>query len=365
MMSCDFAVIGGGIAGASIAAELAPHASVVLIEAETTPGYHSTGRSAAFLHETLGGRLVQPLTMASHAALEQGGFLKPRHSLEVAEAEHLPLLDRFAAGFAGTGVDLARLDHDGIRQWVPRARPVLVVGLLELKGADIDVAGLHAAMLGAFRRAGGTLKTDFGVEAATHEGGRWKLTAGGEAISADVIVNAAGAWADVVARMAGARPIGIQPKRRTIAQVRVATDDVPPTLPLVMDIAGTYYFRPEGPNRLWLCPHDETPVDPHDVGPEDIDVAVAIDRFETVTDWKVVAVERKWAGLRSFAPDRLPVYGYDPVVPGFFWCAGQGGWGIQTAPAAGAMAAALALRTAPAAFVAGIDAVHYAPDRFV
>jgi len=364
MTRFDIAVIGAGIAGAGLAAELAPHARVVLVEAEATPGYHSTGRSAAFWHETLGGPLVQPLSAASYPALDAGGFLKPRHSIEVAEAEHVPLLDRFAASYAGTGVGLERLDHDGIRRWVPRARPILVAGLLELVGGDIDVAGLHAAVLATFRRAGGTLLTDRRITAIERVDTLWQVAAGGETITADILVNAAGAWADQLAALAGARPIGISPKRRTIAQVRVTTDDVPEQLPLVMDIAGTYYFRPEGPNRLWLCPHDETPVEPHDVAPEEIDVAMAIDRFETVTDWTVAAVERKWAGLRSFAPDRLPVYGFDPGVPGFFWCAGQGGYGIQTAPAAAAMAAALLLGRAPADIVAAIDPAPFSPARF-
>lgn len=360
----DIAIVGGGIAGASLAAELAPHASVLLIEAESMPGYHATGRSAAFWHETLGGPRVQPLTVASYPVLAAGGFLKPRASLEVAEAAGLPLLDKLEAAFAGTGIGLTRLDHDGVRQWVPRARAVLVGGLLESRGADIDVAGLHANVLGAFRRAGGVLETDRRIDRIARHGTDWRLDAGKWSVTTGIVINAAGAWADDVARMAGAHPLGIQPMRRTIVQVRVATDDVPESLPLVIDIAGSYYFRPEGSNRLWLCPHDETPVEPGDAAPEDIDVAIAIDRFETVTDWTVVAVERKWAGLRSFAPDRLPVYGFDPSVSGFFWFAGQGGVGIQTAPAAAMLGAALVLdRPFPAA-VSAIDASYYAPTRF-
>lgn len=357
----DIAIIGAGIAGASLAAELAPHARVLLIEAEDMPGYHSTGRSAAFWHETLGGPFIQPLTRASYDVLDRGGFLKPRASLEVAELEALPLLDKMAADFAGTGVGLKRLDHDGVRHWVPRARPILVAGLLESTGADIDVGGLHGSVQAAFRRAGGELITSRRIDAIERSGSDWVLRAGDWSVAAGIIVNAAGAWADGVALMAGVRPIGIQPKRRTIVQVRVSTDDVPETLPLVVDIAGSYYFRPEGANRLWLCPHDETPVDPCDAAPEEIDVAIAIDRFETVTDWKVVAVERKWAGLRSFAPDRLPVFGFDPKTPGFFWFAGQGGIGIQTAPAAALLGAALILDQAGPA---GIDADRYAPARF-
>ena len=360
----DIVVVGAGIAGASIAAELAAHARVLLVEAETMPGYHATGRSAAFWHETLGGPLIQPLTLASYPVLEEGGFLKPRASLEVAEAGSEHLLDDLEARFAGTGITLSRLDHEGVRQWVPRARAVIVGGLLEHRGADIDVGGLHGQMLTAFKRAGGVLLTDCRINRIARLASGWRLRAGDRQIDAAIIVNAAGAWADGLAQMAGVSPLGIIPKRRTIAQVRVATDDVPDTLPLTIDIAGSYYFRPEGANRLWLCPHDETPVEAGDAAPEEIDVAIAIDRFESVTDWKVVAVERKWAGLRSFAPDRLPVYGFDAQVPGFFWFVGQGGIGIQTAPAAAMLGAALLTGAAPAEAVATIDPAPYAPSRF-
>lgn len=361
-MIYDVAIAGGGIAGASLAAELAPHARVVLIEAEETPGYHSTGRSAAFWHETLGGPLVRPLTRASYVALAEGGHLKPRVSLEVATCETVGMLDKLAADFAGSGIRLLPVDADGIQRRVPRARPVLVAGLVEPDCADIDVGGLHAACLSAFRRAGGIVLTGTGLDSVRRIGDVWQLCAGNTELRAQVLVNAAGAWADTLAGLAGVRPLGIQPKRRTIVQVRVTTDDVPDDLPLVMDIAGQYYFRPQGLNRLWLCPHDETPVDPHDVAPEDIDVALAIDRFESVTDWKVASVERKWAGLRSFAPDRLPVYGFDPRQGDFFWCAGQGGFGIQTAPAAAAMCAHLILGRG--ATLSTIDPAVYDPGRF-
>lgn len=362
-MNVDIAIIGAGIAGASLGAELAPHRNVVLIEAEDTPGYHSTGRSAAFWHETLGGPLVQTLSRASSAALHEGGFLKPRVSFEVAEPDTIDKLDALEAQFAGTGIRMTRVDAEGVRRWIPRANPCLVAGLVEEDCADIDVGGLHAHYLGRFKRAGGQLVTGARVESLKHEGGKWHVRAGDIEVVADIVVDAAGAWADGVATLAGAKPLGIQPKRRTIAQVRVDGDDVPDDLPLVMDIAGTYYFRPEGPNRLWVCPHDETPVDAHDVAPEEIDIAIAIDRFETVTSWKVKAVERKWAGLRSFAPDRLPVFGFDSDQPGFFWCAGQGGVGIQTSPAAAQMCAHLIVGDA-VSLPEGVDPANFSPARF-
>jgi D-arginine dehydrogenase len=341
-MIYDFAIIGAGIAGASLAAELVAHGSVVLLEAEDQPGYHSTGRSAALWHETLGGPLIQPLTTASFAVLNDGGFLSARGSLSVAEPKNIGLLDRLAEEFSGT-VALQRMTNDDIRRRIPRARAVLVAGLLEPSCADIDVAGLHASVLSRFRRGGGAVQMGFRVDAISRKSGNWEIRADTRTAEGKILINAAGAWADVVAILAGARPLGLQPRRRTIAQVRVNGDDVPANLPMVTDVAGSFYFKPEGPDKLWICPQDETPVDPGDAAP----------------DWKVLAVERKWAGLRTFAPDRLPVYGFDPAVPGFFWCAGQGGVGIQTSPAAARLAAALLVGTAPE-----IDPRHYSPQRF-
>lgn len=363
-MPVDFAIIGGGIAGASVAARLVERASVVLLEAEDVCGYHSTGRSAAFWHETLGGPRVQLLSKASLADLEAGGFLHARVSLEVAEAHQIDRLDAFAATFAGTGAELTRVDGAGVQARVPRASPALVAGLVEESCADIDVAALHQSYLAAFRRGGGAIETGFRADTIARAGDVWRITAQGRTIEARIIVNAAGAWADRVAALAGARPLGIEPKQRTIAQCRVDGEDVPADLPLVMDIGGSYYFKPEGPSRVWVSPHDETPVEAADVAPDELDVAIAVDRFEHATEWKVLAVERKWAGLRSFAPDRLPVYGFDPGVEGFFWCAGQGGFGIQTAPAAAKLCAALLLGEAPDPSIAHIDPAAYSPDRF-
>ena len=361
-MNVDVAVVGAGIAGASVAAELAAHCRVALLEAEDTPGYHSTGRSAASWHETLGGPVVQPLTKASAGFLRDNGFLRPRVTIEVAEADTLSQLDALEARFAGTGARLRRIDADELRRLVPCANPVLLAGLVEEDCADIDVGALHSHYLSAFKRASGALLTDARVVGIERFGDRWRIDTGDRVVEAGLIVNAAGAWADVVAALAGVQPVGIVPNRRTIVQVRV-DHDVPEDLPFVIDVAGTYYFRPEGPNQLWVCPHDETPVEPHDVAPEELDIAIAIDRFETVTDWRVVAVERKWAGLRSFAPDRLPVYGFDTGVPGFFWCAGQGGYGIQTAPAAAQLCAHLVIGDA-VALPPKVDPANFSPSRF-
>lgn len=359
-MIYDVAIVGAGIAGASLAAALSPQARVLLLESEDQAGYHATGRSAAFWSETYGGPGIQPLTSASETALRGGGFLEPLGSLHIGRAEDAGKIDAFLAAFAGTAVPLVRVDPAA---FVPGLRADWTLGVHEPSCAYIDVAALHAVYLAAVRRAGGMIATRAGLEEARRSDGVWTIGTPSGAYRANVLVDAAGAWADAIATRVGAAPIGIQPYRRTMAQLRT---DPPssPTLPHVADISGHFYFKPESGGRLWLSPHDETPVDPCDAAPEDLDVAIAIDRFEQVVDWRVAAVERSWAGLRSFAPDRLPVYGFDPVVPGFFWCAGQGGFGIQTAPAGAAIAASLLLGQAlPAGFEA-IDPGRYGPGRF-
>lgn len=360
MSRWDIAIVGAGIAGASLAAELAPHARVLILEGEERPGYHATGRSAAFWSETYGGPFVQPLTTASGPVLESGGFLAPLGSLHLARAEEKPAVDAFLAGFEGSGVELRAVDP---RATLPGLRDEWRYGVLEPSCAYIDVGALHAAYLAAARRAGAELTVSAELESAVRVAGGWRLQTRAGTFDAAVLVNAAGAWADVVARRAGVAPVGIQPYRRTMVQIR--TEPAPPAgLPLVAHLGGSFYFKPEGGGRLWLSPHDEIATDPCDAAPEEIDVATAIDRFEHVVDWRVAALEHKWAGLRSFAPDRLPVYGFDPNAEGFFWCAGQGGFGIQTAPAAARLAAALLIGRVPEASVAAIDAARYSPARF-
>lgn len=370
MKRVDVCIVGAGMAGASLAAELAPHATVLLIEGESLPGYHATGRSAAFWVESYGGPGVQPLTSASGdflrtppAGFSETGFLTPRGGLHLAGEGGFAALDAFVRRFAYSGVEMAPLDEGALRERLPGLKEGPWRAVLETRVADIDVAALHAAYLRAARRGGVELLCSAPLRAAFREKGRWRIDAGEDlVINAAVLVDAAGAWADEVARIAGARPLGIRPFRRTIVQLRT---DPPatPDLPLVLDAGELFYFKPEA-GRLWLSPHDETPFAAGDVAPDEWDVAVAIDRLADVVDWRVERVERSWAGLRSFAPDRLPVYGFAPEAPGFFWFAGQGGFGIQTAPAAARLAAALLLERSPDVMVSGIDAGRYAPARF-
>ncbi len=359
----DIAVIGAGMAGASLAAELSGHARVLLVEAEDRPGYHATGRSAAFWEECYGGPNVVPLTLASGPYLREHGMLSPRGALYIGRADDEPAIAAFIERFAGSGVSIERLGRAALERRIPGIRAPWRHAVSEPACADIDVAGLHHHYLARARKGGVELRCGARLEAAEIEGDGWRLSFGsaGEA-RAEVLVNATGAWADTVAAIAGARALGIQPLRRTVAQLRTAPP--PPTdLPLVLDISGAFYFKPEH-GKLWLSPHDETPCPACDAAPEEIDVALAIDRFEQVTDWRIEAVEHKWAGLRSFAPDRLPVYGFDANVSGLFWFAGQGGFGIQTAPAAARLGAQLVLGLPRDAMTEALNPALYAPTRF-
>ena len=357
----DVLIVGGGIAGASLGAELAGHVRIALIEAETHCGAHATGRSAAFWLESYGGPVVAQLTSASRSFLEQPpadfsdrGFLSPRGAVHVSQTDWAELPQ---------SVHVERLGRAELENLVPGILPQWRFGVLEPGCADIDVAALHSAYLRRLKRLGGQVLTDVRLVSAQRGGDRWTVQAqDGSLLETATIVNAAGAWADEVARSCGIEPFGIAPKRRTMVQLRVGRSGVR-GLPLVSDSAESFYFKGEGDRSVWLSPHDEIDTDPCEAAPEEIDIAVAIDRFEGVVDWPVEAVERSWAGLRSFAPDRLPVYGFASGEPDFFWCVGQGGFGIQTAPAAARMAAALLLGTKPDAMVEHVDPAPFLPAR--
>lgn len=366
----DIIVVGGGMAGMSIGAELAADADVLVLEAEDAPGYHATGRSVSFWSETYGGPAVQPLTTASGPLMirpdpdfSDVAFLSPRGCLHIGPAEAEADADAFVALFTGQGVDLRRVGRDEMEAMAPGLAPHWTVGVTEPDCKDIDASGLLAAYRRQLLRRGGTLRCGASFRGARREGEGWRVETDAGTVTAAVLINAAGAWADHVARLSDVAPIGITPLRRTVAQVRV-DPAAPADLPLVKDLAETFYFKSVPGGRLWLTPHDEEPQPPGDAAPEDLAIAIAIDRFERAVDWRVLAVERSWAGLRSFAPDLAPVYGFDPMVPGFFWFAGQGGFGIQTAPAAALLGAALVAGRAPDPRVAHIDMRRYAPDRF-
>ena len=355
----DVVIVGGGIAGASLGAEIAGRMRVLLIEAESHCGYHSTGRSAAFWLESYGGPDVALLTAASRGFLANpppdfadSSLLRPRGAIHISMKKWPEV---------ASTVEVRRIGRPELERLVPGIRPEWRFALAEPGCASIDVAAFHAAYLRLLRRRGGVVRTDARLSSAKRIGGRWSLKLEDEStVSAAVIVDAAGAWADSVAERCGVQRLGIEPKRRTMVQLRTGRSGLR-DMPLVGDDEGTFYFIGETDRSIWLSPHDEIATNPCDAAPDEIDVATAIDRFQGVVDWPVEAVERSWAGLRTFAPDRLPVYGFDVREPGFFWCAGQGGFGIQTAPAAARMAAAVLLGDAPEP---GIDPATFAPSRF-
>lgn len=366
----DILVIGGGMAGLSIGATLAGEARVLVLEAEDAPGYHATGRSVAFWTESYGGPLVQPLTTASgpmladpDPAFSETGFLAPRGALHIGREGDAAAARDMLRLYGERGVPMHSAGRAALEQAVPGLHPDWTIGLAEPSCRDIDAAALLDAYRRQLVRRGGVLRCGVTVTAARRESGGWRVETRDGAFSCGIVVNAAGAWADAVARAAGVAPIGITPLRRTVVQLRTAPP-VPDDMPLVIDLGGQFYFKSAGGGRIWLTPHDEVPDVPGDAAPDELAVATAIDRLGTVVDWTVEVVERKWAGLRSFAPDRAPVYGFDPLAPGFFWFAGQGGFGMQTAPAAALIGAALASETALPPAVAHIDAAAYSPDRF-
>ena len=361
MSDFDVVIVGGGIAGASVGSHIAHRRRTLIIEAEQYCGYHSTGRSAAFWLESYGGPTVALLTAASHDLL---------HDPPAGFADHSLLHRRGALHVSRDGwpelpaeVGHRSVERSELEQLIPGIRPEWRYAMLEPGCADIDVAALHSGYLRQFRRLGGKISTRARLVSARFASGQWAVSLeNGSTLTASVLVDAAGAWADPVAEACGVRLLGIKPKRRTMVQLRIAQSGLR-DLPLVNDSAGTFYFKGESDSSVWLSPHDEIDTDPCDTAPEGIDIATAIDRFEGVVDWRVERVERSWAGLRSFAPDRLPVYGFDPDAPGFFWAAGQGGFGIQSAPAGAALAASMLLGVAPEQMVAHIDPALYSPAR--
>ena len=364
MEHCDVLIVGGGIAGASLGARLAGARHVLLVEADELCGRHATGRSVAFWQASLGGDTPERrLSIASKPMFDshwpgaEVSLLRRRGALHLTSAGH----DLVDGGDALEGEDaLVRIDREALDQMVPGLRDQWTGAWFEPSCADIDVATFHSACLTAIRRGGGAVRTDSAFQSARRSGDGWVASTSAGEIAASIIVNAAGAWADDVAIRAGVPPIALEPRRRTVVQLRVGRTGLA-NLPLVTDLHASFYFKGEGDNAVWVSPLDETLSDPCDAAPEEIDVAIAIDRFQQAVDWPVEAVERKWAGLRSFAPTRAMQFGFDPLEPAFFWCAGQGGMGIQTAPAASLLCKSLIERVALPVELAGIDPAHFAP----
>ncbi|MCW5658133.1 MAG: FAD-binding oxidoreductase [Burkholderiaceae bacterium] len=345
----DAVIFGAGIAGASCAHALAPHAKVLLLEREAQPGMHSTGRSAAMFMESYGPPQVRALTRASRGFYEAppAGFadmpiLQPRGALYVAWQGQEAMLDELYATLEATGTAVSRIDADECLRRVPVLRAQgLLGGVFEVDATDIDVHALHQGFLRSARRAGAAMWTDAELARAHNPNGTWTVElADGRSVGARTLINAAGAWADDVAQRCGAQPLGIQPKRRSAFTFAAPPGvDIRPW-PTVADVGESWYFKPDA-GQLLGSPANADPVPAHDVMPEELDIAIGIAAIEERTSLNIRRPARTWAGLRSFSRDGELVIGWDARRPAFFWLAAQGGYGIQSAAGAAQLAAAL------------------------
>jgi D-arginine dehydrogenase len=354
VIEVEFAIIGAGIAGVSCAYFLAGNGPVAILEREHVPAYHTTGRSAALYTETYGNAAIRAITVCS------GGFY--RHP--PAGFADVPLLSPRGALFIGTAAQAAALDaaHAEFHALVPTVRrigkaetlalhaflnpDVIDGGMYEPDAEDMDVAAIHGGFLRGARAKGATLHLNAEVVALEQRGSKWHVRLrDGSTVTAAVVINAAGAWCDTLAGMAGIPPISLVPKRRTAFTFDAPAGSDIHALPIVVDIDETFYFKPEV-GQFLASPADETPSPPCDAQPEEMDIAVAVERIEASSTLRIRRIKNKWAGLRSFVSDKTFVVGYDSAAKGFFWLAGQGGYGIQSAPAMGRLSAALALGNA-------------------
>jgi D-arginine dehydrogenase len=364
----DFLIIGGGVAGLSAGAALAPHGKVIVLEAEDALGHHSSGRSATFSHYGIGNAVVRALTMQSRAWFldTEGGSLVRRHpALFVANEETRPALAALGEDMSRFTDSLEEADEARMRELFPPLRfggDAVVAGIVYHDGLRLDSDAMLQHYARAIRAAGGRVLNGRRVTAIQPE---WTVTAeGGESWSAPILINAAGAWADPFATLAGVAPLGLKPLRRTIIVVDPAEGADVRGWAFVKTAVDDFYILPEG-GRLAASPVDEIESDPCDAQPENYDIALAAWKVERYTTLSVARIAHRWAGLRTFTADRTPVAGFDASAPGFFWLAGQGGFGLQTAPAMAAAAAALVTRSAwPKALAErGILPDHLAPAR--
>lgn len=350
-MDFDFVVIGGGMAGLSVAAQLSRTARVAVVEQESQPGYHATGRSAALYSEWYGNAPIRSLTRGSRQFyfdpprdFSETRLVSPRGTLYFAQSGEEAALDLFAASLAAEARP-ERLSAVQTRDLVPLFKPGYLGGsLLETDSADIDVSAVLQGYAAMCRRQKVDVAYDSPVRKLARSGDGWVVETPIRSISATVLINASGAWGDEIARLAGVEPVGLVPKRRTAVLVEVPNGLSAHQWPAAIHVAETFYFKPDA-GLLLVSPADETPSAPCDAQPEELDIAIAVDKFEEASGSQVRKLRSSWAGLRTFVADKTPVVGFDPRAPGFFWMVGQGGYGIQTAPAIARVASALALST--------------------
>lgn len=372
---CDVLIIGSGIAGASAGYFLLkdnPSSRVVMLETESVSSFHTTGRSAAFLLPYYGGDKVVPLTKFSRAFYENPpehftatNLLSHRGALHIAKHEQFEHLQSYYDAAVNQIHGLEMISKDAVCDMVPIINKNYVAGGIYDPGCyDLDVSAIHSGFMRGFQSSGGKLHVNAEVFEITPDKDGWLVSSKQGVFKTKALVNAAGAWGDHVANMAGVAPLGLTPLRRTIVVCPIEPQ-VDKHWPLVIDVDEGFYFRPEGQNIL-ASPGDETPSEPCDCQPEEIDVAKTAHDIELVMGSKIAKVESKWAGLRTFTPDRVPAIGYDPQHKGFFWCVGQGGFGIQTAAAIGQLSADLILERPmnDGLQKLSVAADGFAPDRF-
>ena len=364
MQKADMLVIGGGIAGLSLAARLAAHGQVVVLEGESAPGYHASGRSVAFAHYGLGAAEAKMLTALSLPDLAAHGTRHP--ALHIARAEQIAALDSLEAVHRQFGCDYARVGSEEARAMLPILKPEAChAALVDHGSLKLDTDAMLQAHAASLRAAGGVLVTSARVSATRREGGVWRVATSAGEYAAPILVNAAGAWADAIARMASVTPIGIEPRRRTVISFAAPDSADVRRWPFTKTVGEGFYLLPEGRGQLLASSMDQTPSEPCDAAGEELDIAIAADRVAQATTLPIRRIRHSWAGLRSFAPDELPVIGVAAGAPGFVWCAGQGGYGFQTAPALSriAEAAALGLPFPEDCADAGLSPEAFAPAR--
>ena len=364
MQSADVVVIGGGIAGLSLAARLAAHVKVVVLEGESAPGYHASGRSVAFAHYGLGNVPVRDLTALSMAELAAHGSVHA--ALHIASAEEIAALDALEDVHRHYGCDYSRAGPEEARALVPVLKPDACAAVLIDHGSlKLDTHAMLQACVAEVRARSGAVVTGARVGAIAREGEAWRVETAAGSFAAPILVNAAGAWADVIAQLAGVRPVGIEPRRRTVISFPAPEGEDVHAWPFTKTVGEGFYLLPEGRGQLLASSMDQTPSEPCDAAAEELDKAIAADRVEQATTLSIRRISHSWAGLRSFVADELPVIGAAADAPGFYWCAGQGGAGFQTAPALSRIAAAAVLgQPFPAdAAAAGLSFAMFSPAR--
>ncbi|MEM8645505.1 MAG: FAD-binding oxidoreductase [Pseudomonadota bacterium] len=373
MKEADFLISGAGIGGTSCAHWLSEHHSVIVLEMESQPGYHTTGRSVAVYTEAYGPRIIRALAKSGFGFLTgpPEGFSdiplsRPHGLFFIAREDQMEALETGLKDVQELSPEIKLISADEAVAQIPALRrDYLAAAFLDPNALALDVNAIHQGYMRGLKRNGSEIVCNAEIQGLERKGGKWHVSTPAGEFAAPVLINAAGAWADQLGQMAGARKIGLQPKRRTVIAFNPPNVEVDDQWPVVIDCQEEFYFKVDAGTVLG-SPADETPVEPQDVQPEEIDIAYTIDRLQTATTMEITKLQRTWAGLRSFVPDGIPVAGYDPDAEGFCWCAGQGGYGIETSVGMGRASAALARgEDVPADIQAvGVSAADLSPERF-